>query len=109
MKERRPTGKITLGRMLGMGYTATWVLLRDAFRHPFGEASETHRIWLLPQFLIAWGMAALVGVASGRSGWPSVVAVLVGVALILSGLALTAVLGRAVHRRGVGATDGRRA
>ena len=84
-----------------LGYRATWQLVRRTGRRPFGDASEWHRIWVLPQFVIACGIAPVVGAVQGYWHWAP--ACLLGMALIGLGLALTAAVGRAVARGTFGA------
>lgn len=95
-------------RAIGAGYAATWSLLRQAWRRPFGTASASHRLWLLPQLAVAGGAAAMIGAASAGAQRDRVVALLVGVALLGAGLALTAVVGRAAHRGQFGEDSGKR-
>ena len=80
-------------RAIGAGYAATWSLIRQAGRRPFGTASASHRLWLLPQLAVAGGVAAMIGAASAGVQRDRVVVILVGVALLGVGLALTAAVG----------------
>ena len=78
------------------GYSATWILMRQVGRHPFGEASAAHRTWLLPQFVVALGSAPLVGAVQGYWTWPAALAF--GTPIVGVGLALVAWVGRQLKR-----------
>lgn len=88
-------------RAVWAGYRATWMLLRRSARRPFGEASGSHREWLFPQFVVALGIALLIGVATPGSPGDWLV-LLVGVVFAILGLALTAAVGRAAGRGSFG-------
>lgn len=83
-------------RAVWAGYRATWALLRRSGRRPFGEASASHRIWIFPQFVLAGGVASLIGASLGTGD--RLPALLVGLSLVVLGLALTAAVGRAADR-----------
>lgn len=76
------------------------MLMRRTGRRPFGEASASHREWLLPQFVIALGLAPLVGAIQGYWTWPAALAF--SMPLVGLGLALVAWVGRRFQRGGFG-------
>lgn len=94
-------------RAIVAGYAATWSLICQAGRRPFGRESASHRLWLLPQVAVAGGAAAMIGAASAGTQRDRVVAVLVGIALLAAGLALTSAVGRAAERGKFGERGGK--